>query len=315
LLLQGPTEDLDLAVVAAFSDARQERELGSSSSMAQRGTSNSSSISDRQESGVQRPTLLLGELLAALPQDLLYSGGSQPHEAQLQPPSAAAALLSYLQQHSKVYKIKPADTSRPGVPSARYEDAVAFEAAGACATWQVQLLKAGALQLLLQHNRWAGILPAVEAELLAMMRPRSENFPLVPRVPLLAAVTQLGEVLPQLLPYLQMPGWNFLGAAVIDAPLSEMFGLSCGVAYRTPTATAAAAEGVPNSSSTSSRYGSRRSVTITHIELRPCARLPAWADGVRTCPNWQGCCPQGVLCNQSHLQPAQWLSSSQQQQR
>jgi hypothetical protein len=130
------------------------------------------------------------------------------------------------------------------------------------------------------------------------------------------AVRQLQQLLPQqllpqqLLPYLQVHG--LLEAAVGSPPLSDMFGLSCGVAHQTPPA--AAAEGLPNSgtcTTLSSRYGS----CFTHIELRPSAKLAAWADGVRTCPHWRGGCPQGVLCNQSHLQPAQWLSSSQQQQR
>jgi hypothetical protein len=271
-----------LAVVAAFFAARQKRICGSSSS------------GGRQD---ECPALLLGELLAAVPYDLLHP---ESQYGMQRTSAGAAALLSYLQQHSGVFKIRPSNDAPSGTRGFRYEDELA--AAGASATWQVQLQQAAALQLLTLHDLWAGLLPAVEAELLALMKPRNEDFPLVPRVPLGLAVRQLREVLPQLQPYLQLRG--VLEAAVAAAPLSYMFGLSCGAAHQTPAAAEAAAEGVPNSSS-----------SFTHIELRPSARLAAWADGVRTCPNWQGGCPQGVLCNQSHLQPAQWLSSSQQQQR
>jgi hypothetical protein len=293
--------------VGAFFDMHQQRTRGSSPSI-RRGDSSSGS-------GVQLEgcrTLLLGELLAALPQDLLYSGsGSQTNALQLQPPTPAAALLSYLQQHPGVFKIDPSDTAaRTGAHGIGRSEAAAFAAAGASATWQVQLQQATALQLLLRHTRWAEVLPEVQAELLAMMKPHSENFPLVPRVSVKASVKQLQQVLPQLLPYLQVHG--LLEAAVAAAPVSDMFGMSCGTAFQAPAATAA--EGLPNGSTTGGRSGDSCSC-FTHIELRPSARVAAWADGVRTCPHWRGGCPRGVLCNQSHLQPAQWLSSAQQQQQ
>jgi hypothetical protein len=175
--------ELDLAVVAAFIEAQQQRMCSSSSS-----------ASNLQLQDC--PSLMLYELLSALPAELL-------RRAVPQQPSLAAALLSYLQAHPGAFAIKPSAAPDYALPIDRYT-ASAFAAAGAFATWQVHLRQREVLQLLLRHNRWAGLLPSVEAELLLMMKPRSCELPLVPRVALQVAIRQLERVLPELRPYLQV---------------------------------------------------------------------------------------------------------------
>ncbi|KAF6265044.1 hypothetical protein COO60DRAFT_1633822 [Scenedesmus sp. NREL 46B-D3] len=271
-------EDLDLAVVGAFLNA-DEQQMRSSSSPTDR-----SSSRGRSPQLADCPSLLLLELLSALPRELLLA-------ALPQRPSPAAALLAYLQLHPRAFEVRPGAVLER-MPDMSHSGALALAAAGASASWHVQVRPREALQLLTRHERWAGCLPAVEAELLAAMKPRSVELPLVPRVTVAAAARRLERVLPQLRPYLQVglgltsallvlrmvysanlaegrlaQVKGLLEAAVAALPLSDMFGLSCGAAFQPNLAAAAAAAGGTHHCS------STASSSFTHIELAAAPQL------------------------------------------